>query len=146
MAIELNGAPEGVVGPIRNALGGAAKAQPTTFSASQTFTKGLFLAGANLTDAATIQWDLATSGFAAVEINGNRALELLNLSPGVHRLRVTQGEGGGHGITSFTGVVARAPGGVLAFSPAAGAVDWLTIICFSSTTIDVLIESDFQEI
>lgn len=146
MAIELNGAGEAVVGPIRAALFAAAKAQPTTFTARQTFGAGIALSGLALTDAATIQWDLATGGFAAVEIAGNRALQLLNLTPGIYRLRVTQGAGGSHTINAWTGVTARAPGGALSWSTAVGAVDWLIIKCYSGTVIDVSIESNFQNL
>ncbi|RYD63046.1 MAG: hypothetical protein EOP83_13115 [Verrucomicrobiaceae bacterium] len=144
MAIELNGAPESTVGPIRNALFAAAKAQPTTYSAPQTFSKGVALGGLTLADVAIIQWDLAESGFAAVEIGGNRTLELVNLTPGVFRLRVTQGAGGGHTLAFAAGPTVRTPGGTaITLSAAAGAVDWLTIICFSGTTLDVITNSNF---
>ena len=147
MAIELNGAPESVAGPIRNALFAASKTQPTTYSAKQTFSAGLSLSGLNLEDAATIQWDLSAGGFAAVEITANRSLQLLNLTPGVHRLRVTQGAGGSHTLTIAAGLTVRTPGGTaITLSAAPGAVDWLTIICHSGTTIDVITNSNFQEI
>lgn len=144
MAIELNGAPEATVGPIRNALFAASKTQPTTFAALQTFSKGVALSGLALADAATIQWDLEAGGFAAVEIAANRTLQLLNLTPGVFRLRVTQGAGGSHTLAFAAGVTVRTPGGTaITLSAAAGAVDWLTIICYSGTTIDVITNSNF---
>ncbi|MCW1885637.1 hypothetical protein OKA04_12935 [Luteolibacter flavescens] len=147
MAIELNGAPEAVVGPIRDALLAAAKGQPNAFGAKQTFGRGVSLTGLALTDAANIQWDLALGGFAAVTLAGNRTLELLNLAPGVHRLRVTQGVGGNHTLAFAAGVTVRTPGGTaITLSTAAGAVDWLTILHVGGTTIDVITEPGFQAI
>ncbi|MCW1884023.1 hypothetical protein OKA04_04735 [Luteolibacter flavescens] len=147
MPIELNGAAESVVGPIRNALLAAGKGQPNAFGAKQTFDRGVSLTALALVDAANIQWDLALGGFAAVTLAGNRTLELVNLAPGVHRLRVTQGAGGSHTLAFAAGVTVRTPGGAaITLSTAVGAVDWLTILHVSGTTIDVITEPDFQAI
>ena len=146
MPTELNGAPEATVGPIRNALRAAAKEQANTFLARQTFNRGIARAALALVDGAAIEWDTALGDFATVTIAGARTLELLNLLPGVYRLRITQGAGGGHTLAFDAGLTVRAPGGVLALSAAEGAVDWLTIRHVAGTTIDVTVEAEFQEV
>ena len=146
MPTELNGAPEAAVGPIRNALRAAAKEQANTFLARQTFNRGIARAALALVDGASIEWDTALGDYATVTIAGARTLELQNLLPGIYRLRVTQGAGGGHTLAFDAGLTVRAPGGILVLSAAEGAVDWLTIRHVSGTTIDVVVEADFQEL
>lgn len=146
MPTELNGAPEATVGPIRNALRAAAKEQANTFLARQTFDRGFARGVLALVDGATIEWDTALGDYATVTIGGNRTLELQNLLPGIYRLRVTQGAGGGHSLAFDAGLTVRAPGGVLALSAAEGTVDWLTIRHVSGTVIDVTNDAAFQEI
>jgi hypothetical protein len=146
MPTEINGAAEEVVGPIRNALKAAAKEQTNTFTARQVFSAGIAHAELTLVDGAAIEWDTAAGDFAAVTINGARTLEMLNLLPGIYRLRVTQGAGGGHTLAFDAGHTVRAPGGVLARSAAAGAVDGLTIRHVSGSVLDVTVEADFQEL
>jgi hypothetical protein len=82
-----------------------------------------------LTDAATVNWNLANGGLAAVILGGNRMLaNPSNLAAGIYVLKVLQDATGGRTLTY--GTAYRFAGGVVpVLSSAANAYDIITFFC-----------------
>lgn len=142
--IEINGADEATVGPLRNALKAAAKEQANTFSAVQTFSKQVGFGVVALTDEASIAWDCADGNIASVTLAGNRTLaNPTNVVAGSYVLAVTQ-DGTGSRTLAF-GSNFKTPGGeAVTLTTTAGAVDILTFVSFGGTDLYLLPSLDFQ--
>lgn len=142
--IEINGADEATVGPIRNALKAAAKEQDNAFTGKQTFSARVGFGVVTLTDAATIAWDGEDGNLAEVTLAGNRTLDNpTNVAAGSYALRVTQ-DGTGSRTLAF-GSNFKFPGGTApTLSTAAGAVDVLTFLSFGDGDLYLIEALDFQ--
>jgi hypothetical protein len=94
-----------------------------------------------LVDAATVDIDLSQTGIFTLTIAGDRALTISNPGTGgkVFALRVVQGAGGSHLISSwFTGFTLTwvSAGSAPVLKTTAGQIDTFTFIMTSATTID----------
>ncbi|MBB5351340.1 hypothetical protein HNR46_001576 [Haloferula luteola] len=144
MPIEINGADEATVGPLREALKAAAKEQDNTLTGKQTFSARVGFGVVTLTDGANIPWDCANGNMASVTLAGNRALENpTNVAAGSYVLRVIQ-DGTGTRTLSY-GANFKFPGGTApVLSTAAGSVDVLTFLSFGDGSLYLVSALDFQ--
>ncbi len=100
-----------------------------------------------LKDAPTIEWDLEEGYNAFVTINGNRTLDITNLTflkGGYGTLKVIQGAGGSHNLTLPSGSkVGNNGGGVVGLSTTAGEYDILTFYYDEVEVLNVQVAPNF---
>lgn len=141
--IELNGAAEATVGPIRNALKAAALEQDNTLTGRQTYNGQTAHGVTTLTDGANIAWDLAEGNYAQVTLAGNRTLDNpSNIQPGLYVLQVVQDATGNRTLTLDTAYEVAGGGGIT-LGTSAAAVDVLVFVAVDTTTLRLVSHETF---